>query len=388
VARRTYKVALLGGDGVGPEVVREGRRVLEAAEERYGLDLALHDLGCGAQLYQKTGREWKEGAFEFCKEEADAILLGAVGWPGVNLPNGDIAGAGVVFGLRFGLDLYANVRPTKLYRGVPHKIGNAFQNVWKPENVDFTIIRENTEGLYAPIRGSLTRGGIEEVAIDNNVITRKGAERVIRRAFDLAKRQGTAPADGKKKVTCIDKANVLRGSQLFRRVYDEVAAKYAGIERDYAYVDAFTQWMVRNPEGYHVCVTTNMLGDIVTDLASVLQGGMGMAAGGNIGDEHAMFEPIHGSAPKHVGQDKVNPVATILSVKMMFEWLGERHDDAKLLTAAQGIETAVQATLEAGVKTYDLGGTHTCSQVGADVARRISSPEAAPAKRPAKAKAR
>jgi len=386
VARRGHKIALLGGDGVGPEVLREGRRVLEAVEERYGLDFDLQELACGAQLYQKTGREWAEGAFEFCKEEADAILLGAVGWPGVNLPNGDIAGAGIVFGLRFGLDLYANVRPTKLYRGVPHKISNAFQTVWKPENVDFTIIRENTEGLYAPIRGSLTRGGQEEVAIDNNVITHKGAERVIRRAFELAERQGGTPADGKKKVTCIDKANVLRGSQLFRRVYDVVAKEYPGIERDYAYVDAFTQWMIRNPESYHVCVTTNMLGDIVTDLASVLQGGMGMAAGGNIGDEHAMFEPIHGSAPKYVGQNKVNPVATILSVKMMLEWLGERHDEDKLLRAAQGIETAVQATLDAGVKTYDLGGEHTCSQVGEAVARHLLQPERAPTKRATRGK--
>jgi isocitrate/isopropylmalate dehydrogenase len=377
VPGRAYKIALLGGDGVGPEVIRQGRRVMEAAAERFNLPLDLHDLQCGAQLYQKSGREWAEGHFEFCREEADAILLGAVGWPGVSLPDGNIAGAGVVFGLRFGLDLYANVRPTKLYRGVPHKIHQGFQEVWRPELVDFTIIRENTEGLYTPIRGSLERGGIEELAIDNNVITRKGAERVIRRAFELAKAWGKAPGDGKKRVTCIDKANVLRGSQLFRRVYDEVAAEYKGIARDYAYVDAFTQWMVRNPESYHVAVTTNMLGDIVTDLASVLQGGMGMAAGGNIGDEHAMFEPIHGSAPKYMGQDKVNPVATVLSVKMMFEWLADQRRDRKLREAASAIEAAVEATLAAGVKTYDLGGSHSCSQVGAAIAKAVAKPERA-----------
>lgn len=371
MGKNSYQIALLPGDGVGPEVIQEGRRVLEAAAERFDLNFKLESLKGGAQLYQKTGREWEEGAFEFCREEADAILLGAVGWPDVSLPNGDIAGAGVVFGLRFGLDLFANVRPTKLYRGVPHKIHDGFQDVWKPEKVDFTIIRENTEGLYAPIRGSLNRGGVEELAIDDNVITRKGAERVIRFAFDLADRRGAALGDGRKRVTCIDKANVLRGSQLFRRVYDEVARDHPKVAKDYAYVDAFTQWMVRNPENYHVCVTTNMLGDIVTDLASVLQGGMGMAAGGNVGDAHAMFEPIHGSAPKHAGQDKVNPVATILAVKMMLEWLGDRHHDAKLHQAGQAVEAAVQATLERGVKTYDLGGHHTCSQVGEACAKAV-----------------
>lgn len=373
MSKSSYKVGLLPGDGVGPEVIREAKKVLDVAQDRFGITLALENLDCGAQYYEKTGREWAEGAFEYCKKEADAILLGAVGWPGVSLPDGNIAGAGVVFGLRFGLDLYANVRPTKLYEGVAHKISNRFQQVWEPKNVDFTIIRENTEGLYSPIRGSLTRADVEELSIDNNVITRKGSLRVIKAAFDLAKETGKAPSDGKKRVTCIDKANVLRGSQLFRRAFDEVAQSYAGIEKDYAYVDAFTQWMVRNPEFYHVGVTTNMLGDIVTDLASVLQGGMGMAAGGNIGDRHAMFEPIHGSAPKHTGQDKVNPMASFLSAKMMLEWLGRKHGDTKLVDAATGIEAAVATTLKAGVVTYDLGGSHKCSQVGDAVAATMRS---------------
>lgn len=376
MARKRYKIALLGGDGVGPEVVGEGQRVLEAVESRFSLGLELTDLKMGAQLYQKTGKEWSEGSFEFCKDEADAILLGAVGWPGVSLPNGDIAGAGVIFGLRFGLDLYANVRPTKLYPGVPHKIHAGFQQVWDPAKVNFTIIRENTEGFYTPARGSLSRGGMEEVATDTGVITRKGAERVIRYAFELAQREGSAPSDGKKRVTIIDKANVLRGSQFMRRVYDEVAAGYPKVEKDYAYVDAFTQWIVRNPENYHVGVAENMFGDIVTDLASVLQGGMGMAAGGNIGDEHAFFEPIHGSAPKYVGQDKVNPMATVLAAQMMLDWLARRHDDRKLAEAAKAIEQAVIDTLAANVKTYDLGGKHKCSEVGAHIASRIMGAKA------------
>jgi isocitrate/isopropylmalate dehydrogenase len=375
VSKKTYKVALLPGDGVGPEVVAQAVKVLEAVQERFGFNLSTERFDCGAQYYQNTGKEWGEGAFEACTKEMDAMLLGAVGWPGVSLPDGNIAGAGVVFGLRFGLDLYANVRPTKLFRGVPHKISNAFSQVWKPENVNFTIIRENTEGLYSPARGGITRGGLEEIAIDNNIITRKGAERVIRYAFETAK-TGGAPVDGKKRVTCIDKANVLRGSQFFRRVFDEIGAQHPTIERDYAYIDAFTQWILRNPEFYHVGVATNMFGDIVTDLASVLQGGMGMAAGGNIGDKHAMFEPIHGSAPKYTGQDKVNPMATVLATEMMLRWLDKMHGDAKLVAAADAIDTAVQATLDANVKTYDLGGKHTCSQVGDHIAKllRVAEP--------------
>lgn len=380
MSKKTYRVALLPGDGVGPEVVAQGRKVLDAVEERFDLGLRLEEFQCGAQYYQKHGEEWEGGALEACKEEMDAMLLGAVGWPDVNLPDGNIAGAGVVFGLRFGLDLYANERPCKLYRGVPHKISNEFRQVWAPENVDMTIIRENTEGLYTPARGGITRGGIEEVGLDTNVITRKGAERVIRYAFELSK-EGAAPADGKRRVTCIDKANVLRGSQMFRRIYDEVAGGYDDVERDYAYVDAFTQWLVRNPEYYHVAVTTNMLGDIVTDLASVLQGGMGMAAGGNVGDDKAMFEPIHGSAPKHTGKDKVNPTATVLSIEMMLKWFARRFDDERCKDAASAIDQAVQKVLDDGVKTYDLGGEHKCSQVGDALAKAVAEVDAVVAER-------
>ena len=373
MAKRQYKVALLPGDGVGAEVLDEGRKVLDAATERYGLNLEFEQFDCGGSYYLKTGKEWEPEAFPYCRNEADAILLGAVGWPGATLPDGNIAGAGIVFGLRFGLDLYANVRPTKLYPGVRHKIGDEWKDVWKPENVDFVIIRENTEGLYTPARGTLSRGGVDEVAIDNNVVTRKGCERVIQYAFQLAKRRSKgAPKDQKPRVTCIDKSNVLRGSQLFRQVYDQVAAGYPEISKDYAYIDAFTQWVIRNPEAYDVAVTTNMMGDIATDLAAVLQGGMGMAASGNIGDRHGMFEPIHGSAPKHAGQGVANPIATILAVHMMLEWLGNKHDDRKLREAAVGIEQAVgRVVAEGKALTYDLGGGAKTSEVGTAVAHAL-----------------
>ena len=366
------KVILLPGDGVGKEVAAVGRKVLAAAEERHGFSLDLREVECGAQLYQRAGREWEEGGLEACRD-ADAILLGAVGWPGVSLPNGDIAGAGVVFGLRFGLDLYANIRPCKLYPGVPHKVSEQFTQVWKPENVDMVILRENTEGSYTPTRGTLSRGGVDEVAIDTRVITRKGCDRLIRKGFEIAADRAKArKAAGKdSKVTCIDKSNVRAGCRLFRAVYDEVAAGHPRVTKDYAYVDAFTQWLVRNPEWFDVAVTTNMLGDIVTDLAAVLQGGMGMAASGNVGEKHAMFEPIHGSAPKHAGQDVVNPYATVLASGMLLEHVGHKRADKRMLEAAATVEKAVQDCVARKVFTYDLGGTMKCSAVGNEVVKAI-----------------
>ena len=370
----SHKIALLAGDGIGPEVMREGVKVLKAVQDRFGVSFEMTPYPCGGEHYLKTGDEWPDGAFDACKA-ADAILLGAVGHPDARLPNGDLAGAGVIFGLRFGLDLYANVRPTKMYAGVRHKIHDAFSEVWKPGKVDFVIVRENTEGLYTPARGFLRRGGIEELAVDSRVITRKGSERVIRYAFEIAKRRHGAPKDGKHRLTCIDKSNVTAGCQLFRRVYDELSARYPTVERDYAYIDAFTQWMIRNPEFYDVAVSTNAFGDIATDLASVLQGGMGVAAGGNIGDRHAMFEPIHGSAPKHAGQDKVNPIAMILAVQMMLAWLADRKGDKALAEAAVAVDAAVASVLAEGkVLTYDLGGSAKCSQVGDAVVEVLRAP--------------
>ena len=369
-----FKIVLLAGDGVGPEVMREGVKVLKAVESAHGVSFDLVPFPCGGQHYLETGEEWPDGAFESCKA-ADAILLGAVGLPQAVLPNGDIAGVGVVFGLRFGLDLYANVRPTKLYPNVRHKIHDEFKLVWEPGKVDFVIVRENTEGLYTPTRGFLDRGGVKELAVDSRVITRKGAERVIRFAFELSKQRHGAPSDGRHRVTCVDKSNVTAGCKLFRQVYDEVATRYPTVLKDYAYIDAFQQWLIRSPEVYDVAVTSNVFGDIATDLAAVLQGGMGMAAGGNIGDEHGMFEPIHGSAPKHAGKDEVNPTAMILAVQMMLDWLGRRKGEKALREAATAIEQAVESTLKKGtVFTYDLGGTAKCSEVGTAIASAVARP--------------
>ena len=286
------KVYLLPGDGVGPEVVREGVKIMEAAASAFGLSLEFVECAGGALYYKEHGADWPEGTFERLRDDSDAILLGAVGWPGVVKPDGALGGGSLVLGVRFGLDLYANVRPTKLYPNVRHKIHDGFKQVWEPGKVDFVIVRENTEDLYSTTHGHLTRGGVTEVATDVRLITRKGSERVVRYAFELAGRRRGAPLDGKRRVTCVDKSNVMRGCQLFRQVFDEVAAAYPDAERDYAYIDAFQQWLIRQPEFYDVAVTSNMMGDIATDLAAVLQGGMGMASSGNIGDADAMFEEL------------------------------------------------------------------------------------------------
>lgn len=367
-----YEVAVFPGDGTGPEVVREGLKVLSALAEGGPAPWRATIYPGGGQYYLQTGREW-ESEGEAAAYRADAILLGAVGWPGATLPNGDIAGRALVLGLREGLDLYANVRPCRLYPGVTHRISGQYREVWSPKHVDMVIVRENTEGLYTPARGRLKRAGRTEVTVDTRVITRKGAERVIRFAFELARtRPRGAPEDGVKRVTCIDKANVLEGCRFFREVFEEVGKEYPEIEREYAYVDAFTQWLIRNPEHYGVAVATNMMGDIVTDLASVLQGGMGFAAGGNIGVAHGMFEPVHGSAPKYAGKNQVNPFATFFAVEQMLRWLGSTQADPRLVQQADRLERALADVLaHGGSGTYDQGGTATTSETGDRVAQAV-----------------
>jgi len=368
------RIAMLPGDGVGPEVLHEVRKILIAVGERFGLSFDVRTYPCGGKFYLETGKEWPDVAFEDCRDWADAMLLGAVGHPGARLPNGDLAGAGVIFGLRFGLDLYANVRPCKLFEGVKHKIHDNYTNVWSSDKVDFVIIRENTEGAYAPIRGQLRRGGESELAVDNRVITRKGSTRVIDYAYRIAQVRSGAPLDGKKRLTCVDKSNVMAGCQLFRSIFDEVGSRYPEIERDYVYIDAFTQYMVRTPEQYDVAVTTNMLGDIATDLAAVLQGGMGIAASGNIGDRHGMFEGVHGSAPNIAGQDKANPVASVMSCQMMLEWLGNRKSNPNCMKAALAVERGVRQILAQGqYVTGDMGGNSRCSETGDALAEAVRS---------------
>ena len=384
----TYRLTILPGDGTGPEVIQEAEKLLDVIEAGSPLAFERTVIPCGGQYWLKTGEEWPKGSFEHCRDESDAILLGAIGWPGAELPNGDIAGGQVILGLRSGLDLFANVRPIKLYRGVRHKIHDKFTQVWSPDKVDMVVLRENTEGLYhSLLRRSANRlmngkeaedpvmefDGISgEVAWDPRPISRAGSERLIRLGFDYAQRRHGAPKDGISRVTCVDKSNVTRGCQLFRKVFNEIAEDFPDIAHEAAFIDAFTMWMIRNPEWFDVVVTTNMFGDIATDLGSVLQGGMGMAASGNIGDEHGLFEPVHGSSPKHAGKGVVNPIATLNSVQLMLEWLGMRCDDADALAAAAIIEKAISAQiLSADELTYDLGGTASTSQVGDGIVVRV-----------------
>jgi isocitrate/isopropylmalate dehydrogenase len=379
-----YKLVTLGGDGTGPEVMREGLRVLHAVSEPLGVAWSIEDIPCGGRFYLEHGsRDWPEGSEQTC-DAADLILLGAVGWPDpkgtgpVTMANGKMAGYSPVIGNRTRLNLYANVRPVKLYQGVQHRIHGAHKQVWEPGRVDMVFLRENTEDLYAGMGGKLSPGGRTEVATDVRVITRRASEQIIRHAFELCRRRNKgAPKDGKLRVTAIVKDNVMQGCQFFRDVFFEIGEQYPEIEKETAIVDAFTQWLIGQPEHYDVCVTTNMFGDILTDLASVLQGGMGMAVGANVGHEHAMFEPIHGSAPKHAGLDKVNPIAMILSVKEGCEWLGARKKDARLVKMAEAIEAAVIETLATGAPlTYDVVGPEKaakCSEVGEAIAKRAAA---------------
>ncbi len=384
-----YTLALLPGDGIGRDVMTEAEKVLDVIEEFSPLKFIRNVIPCGGQYYLETGEEWPTDSFEFCRDQADAVLLGAIGWPEAFTPEGDLAGGQVILGLRSGLDLYANVRPIRLYEGVCHKIHGQFAQVWNSGSVDMTIIRENTEGLYhSLLRRSadkaqgrtpsepepITFPGLEgEIAWDPRPISRIGSERVIRFAFDCANRRNGAPVDAISRVTCVDKSNVTRGCQLFRSIFHEIAAENPNIETNLAYIDAFTMWLVRNPEEFDVVVTPNMFGDICTDLASVLQGGMGLAASANIGDNHAMFEPVHGSAPKYAGLNKTNPIAMISSVSMMLEWLGDTHQDDDCRSIANLVEQSVAKVIANGdVLTYDLGGTAGTTEVGETICQNLA----------------
>ena len=384
-----YRMTLLPGDGTGREVMEEVKRILSIFQESGAISLEITEIPCGGQHYLDTGEEWPSGSFEFCRDESDAIVVGAVGWPGATLPNGDIAGGQALLGLRSALDLYANVRPVKLYKGVKHKVHGTFSDVWDHELVDIVMVRENTEGLYHALlrrSGMAARGderdeqlviddfpGLDgEVGWDVRPISRKGSERVIRYSFELAKRRQSR-LGSTQKVTCVDKSNVTRGCRLFREVFREVSSEFEGVTTNEAFIDAFTMWLVRSPEDLDVVVLPNMFGDIATDLASVLQGGMGMAASANIGDNHMLFEPVHGSSPKYAGQNKVNPIASLSSVQLMFDSLGLRHDDEKATMCADVLERAISEHMsEGGLVTYDLGGNASTTEVGKAISSRCS----------------
>lgn len=368
MARKTYDLVLLPGDGIGIEVAREARRVLDVVAKRADVEFAIQEIPCGGQYYLEHGRDWPEGSEAACAR-ADVILLGAVGWPSpdgkgpVTMPGGKMAGHSPVIGNRSRLDLYANIRPVRLYDGVTHRVSGVHRQVWRPGDVDMVFLRENTEGLYTGMGGRNGQGA-REVATDTRIITYAASERLIKLAFETAMKRKGAPKDGKKRVTAIVKNNVLHGCRLFTEVFEEVGKRYPEVEKDVAIVDAFTQWLLSQPEYYDVLVTTNMFGDIVTDLASFLQGGMGMAVGCNVGDDHAMFEPIHGSAPKHAGLDKANPMAMILATGEALKWLGERKGDSSLTRSGAMVEHAVRAVVKAGAPlTYDLVGNEKAAKM-------------------------
>jgi isocitrate/isopropylmalate dehydrogenase len=361
--KATYDLVLLPGDGIGVEVSAHARQLLDLVAAGTGAAFAIDEVPCGGKFFLAHGsRDWPEGAEERCAA-ADAILLGAVGWNGpdggpATMRDADghekMAGWSPVIGNRIKLDLYANVRPVRCLPGTKHGLSGKFREVWTPETVDMVIVRENTEGLYSGI-GERTA----DRATDLRVITRRPSERLPLPASALPLRPDRgAPGDGKRRVTCIVKHNVLAGCRLFLEVFREVAKLYPDIEPDVAIVDSFAMFVLTQPERYDVCVTTNMFGDIVTDLASVLQGGMGMAVGCNVGDDHAMFEPIHGSAPPLAGKDRANPMAMMLATGEAMAWLGRRFADDRLIRAHQAIEAAVATLVARGEPlTTDLGGS-------------------------------
>jgi len=339
-------MAVIPGDGTGPEVIAEGLKVLDAVSGKYGFQLSFHRYDLGGELYKKTGEALPDEVFESIKK-CQAIYLGAIGHPDV--PPG-VLEKGILLRLRFELDQYVNLRPIKLYPGVEIPLKDKGS-----EDIDFVVVRENTEGLYAGAGGYLRRGTPHEVAIQESINTKMGVERCIRYAFDLCRRRNQA-----KKLTLCGKTNVLTYAfDLWKRTFKEVAQAYPDIETDYAHVDALCMWMIKNPERFDVIVTDNMFGDIITDLGAILQGGMGMAAGANINPEGiSMFEPIGGSAPKYAGQNIVNPVASILAVQLMLDTLGETD-------AAEMIEKAVIKVLAQDLKGVAAGQMgYSTSEVG------------------------
>ena len=326
---KTYHIGVIGGDGTGPEVLREGIKVVEVAAQKhaFGIEWLHYDLG--GERYMRTGEILPDGLLPELRK-LDAIYLGAIGHPDVK-PG--ILERGLLLRLRFELDQYINLRPVKLYPNVDTPLKDK-----TPEDIDFVVVRENTEGLYAGAGGVLRKGTPHEVATQESINTRMGVERCLRYAFALTKKRNKA-----NKLTLCGKTNVLTFAfDLWERAFYEVAREYPTVRTDYAHVDATTMWMVKNPEWFDVIVTDNLFGDIITDLGAMIQGGMGIAAGGNINPHGvSMFEPIGGSAPKYTGKNVINPLAAICAGGMMLEVIGE---DA----AARAVEQAVIASLQSG----------------------------------------
>ena len=344
-----YKIGVMPGDGTGPEVISEAVKVLKAIAGKRGISLEFQDYDFGGDRYLKTGEVLPDSAMDEFRQ-LDAILLGAVGHPAVK-PG--ILEKGLLLRMRFELEQYINLRPVKLYPGVPCPLKDK-----GPEDINFTIVRENNEGLYSGSGGFLRKGTKEEVAIQELINTRPGVERCIRWAFDYTRKYGRQDP---KMLTLVAKTNVLTfAHDLWERCFHEVGeADYPDIKHDYAHVDATCMWMVKNPEYFDVIVTTNMFGDIITDLGAMIQGGMGIAAGGNINPEGvSMFEPIGGSAPKYTGKGVINPLAAICAMGMMLQHLGEDE-------ASQSVENAVMHVTANKLKSLEAGRMgYSTSEVG------------------------
>jgi 3-isopropylmalate dehydrogenase len=352
--RRPQRIAVLPGDGIGRDVTAEAVKVLEAAAVRWDLPLELVHLPWDADRYLETGETLPEGALEDLRDNYSAIFIGAYGDPRV--PDMKHA-ADILLGIRFGLDLYINFRPIKLYSDElsPLKGKTA-------ADIDFVVFRENTEGAYVGIGGNFKRGTADEVAVQEEMHTRKGVERIVRAAFDWA------VAHGKGRVCMSDKSNVMRfGHDLWQRCFAEVAAEYPAIEAEHWFVDALAMQLIRKPESFEVIVTNNMFGDILTDLGAALQGGLGVAASGNLHPGRvSMFEPVHGSAPKYAGTGRANPIGAVVSAALMLDDLGHAE-------AAAAVEAAVTAAVRNGPRTPDLGGEATTSEVGDALASAVAA---------------
>ncbi len=343
------KIAVIGGDGTGPEVAREGLKVLQAAASLENFKYELTNFDFGGERYLRTGETLPKGAVDELRK-FDAIYLGAVGHPDV--PPG-VLEKGLLLELRFQLDQYINLRPVKLFPGVETPLKDK-----GPDDIDFVVVRENTEDMYCGVGGFLKKNTKDEVAEQTAIYTRKGCERCIRWAFEFTRKRNSP----KKMLTLVAKTNVLTyGHDLWWRTFQDVAKEYPDIKPDYNHVDACCMWMVKTPEYYDVIVTTNMFGDIITDLAAILQGGLGVAAGGNMNPDPggvSMFEPMGGSAPKYTGQNVINPIAAIAAMGMLLEHSGQPKAAARVMKAIQhvtGTKMKSQAAGKMGFGTKEVG---------------------------------
>ncbi len=333
---KSYRIAVVPGDGTGPEVVREGLKVLEAVQSKFGFKCETVEYDIGGERYLKTGEVLPDSVLEELKT-FEAIYLGAIGHPEVK-PG--ILEKGILLNLRFALDQYINLRPVVLYDKRFCPLAGK-----EEKDIDFIVVRENTEGLYCGSGGFLKKDTQDEVAVQESINTYKGVERCIKFAFECAKKRNK-----RKQVTLCGKTNVLTFAfDLWERTFYKVAKNYPDIETDYAHVDATCMWMVKNPEWFDVIVTDNMFGDIITDLGAMVQGGMGIAAGGNLNPEGvSMFEPIGGSAPKYTGKNVINPLAAICALSLMLDTLGEEE-------AAEVVENSVKKVVKEKLESLSAG---------------------------------